>query len=327
MERASIIKSQKLIKLGHQFDPIYDTDLSNHLPMALSALELCGATQEQIEHFYRFYTPRLEKMRADNTDHRQPATLGEPDHFHVHRKAIRTQLINLGIEKTLKRQLPALLPGLSSNAFHCLIRLSYAVQAQEIDEIAIALAEWSSVNQTLGPLTTTQTYNAEQQLEQAKSQFGEKKLEFSNISKRVIHIINHDKFQAIRPIPENLSIETVAKVVVTQFLHTNDFTLLHGVTAFQAFLLLCPYFDDQHQALHYFWQAYVAVYASASHTPVVPYTQQPSTPQWQTWFQQCLQSLDDHTIKLVYSCSYIYQFFPYPEYLAAVEMRLSKEPK
>lgn len=327
MERASIIKSQAFIKAGHQFDPMYDTDLSNHLPMALSALELCGATSEQLEYFYHFYTPRLEKMREEKADHHRSPALGNPKHFHLHRRAIRAELLNLGIEATLKRHLPSLLPGITSNAFHCLIRLSYAVQAQEVDEIAITLAEWSCVNQTLGELTTTQSYRAEEQLEQAKALFGEKRLEFSNISKRVVHIVNHEKFQPIRPIPESLSVETVAKIVVTKYLHTNDFTLLHGVTAFQAFLLLRPYFDNQHQALHYFWQAYVAVYASASHTAVVPYEQQTNTPQWKTWFHQCIQGLDDHTIKLVYSCSYIYQFFPYPEYLAAVEMRLSKEPK
>lgn len=139
---------------GLAFGAEYQGALSNHLPMNLIALHRLGATDAQCERFIESYTPRLEPLAADDTaitdwrDHR-----GAHAHNAAYRRFFAAQLATRGRAAVLAGYLPQLAPGVSGAAFHPLIRLAFALEADSDPEVAEALASWCMAYQELGPLT------------------------------------------------------------------------------------------------------------------------------------------------------------------------------
>ncbi|MEI8610925.1 questin oxidase family protein [Enterovibrio sp. Hal110] len=312
----------ELIRKSHGFGPTFGPRFSNHLPMAITAMQRLGASPAQLEKEYQraadHLAPLGEALGVDT-----PA-LGEKTHNADFVEYYRSMLGKLGTEETLRRILPSLLPGISAGAFHGVIRLAYALESQDIDELSHALAYWSSGFTPLGDLTFQQDLSPEDDLNQALSVFHDHIYRKGIIIDHVEELVTLEKYQAIASQPDSLSLEVVARIVLTQYSASDDFTLLHGVTGFQALLSLLPFIEDQDAALHYFWQAYVAAACTAEyrephsneklHSDVIA--------DWSHWFEQALETENDHTIKLTYSCARLYDYLRLPETLYAVKYRL-----
>ncbi|MBD8512746.1 questin oxidase family protein [Photobacterium sp. WH77] len=313
-----------LIDNGLQFDPIYGPELSNHLPMALVALARCGASPLQLQHFYQKYTPQLQPIRQGNPTQETAPELGIRDSFAAFYRQFRQHIAAQGVVSVLHEWLPVLLPGLATSAFHGLIRLSYAVETGESDEIAVSLAYWASEYQALGELHFTEQYQAETQLEQACEAFRHYAFQPGIIVDRVNEVVHHAAYQSIAAVPDDLTESDIARLTIRAYLASNDFTLLHGVTGFDALLQLMPFLPDRRLALAYYWQGYVAAFCSTQDRPF-PNQPQPSSiePDWVAWFSTVATLSDDHSIKLTYSCSRLYQTFQFNEYLSAIQMRLA----
>ncbi|UTV27329.1 questin oxidase family protein [Photobacterium atrarenae] len=314
-----------LVRQGQQFDPVYGNGLSNHLPMALTALACQGASDEQLTAFYHRYIKQLNPLRPANDLGTQHPRQGNPADFGHFLSHYRQQIRQQGLEPTVREALAQRLPGLITAAFHGVIRLSYAVALRDNEEVALALAYWASEYQTLGPLEQTDEYDAQQQLQLAQQQFADFAFQPGIITDRVDELSRLPAYQRLAAHPATLSFEQVARITIRYYLASDNFVLLHGVTGFQALHRLLPYLDDPELALRYYWQAYVAAMcvARTAQGPV----DQASCPavEWEHWHAQSCRSRDDHTIKLIYSASYLYQHFPWPEYPAAIKMRLAKE--
>lgn len=313
-----------LIDKGLQFDPLYGPELSNHLPMALVALARCGANPLQLQHFYQTYTAQLQPIRQENPMQETVPELGMRDSFTVFYPQFRQQISAQGVVSVLQQWLPVLLPGLASSAFHGLIRLSYAVETGEPNEIAVSLAYWASEYQALGELHFTNQYQAETQLEQAYQAFRDYAFQPGIIVDRVNEVVHQSAYRSIAAVPDDLTEADIARLTIGAYLASNDFTLLHGVTAFDALLQLMPFLPDRRLALAYYWQAYVAAYCSTQNRPF-PNQSQPNDiePDWVGWFSKVATLSDDHSIKLTYSCSRLYQTFQFNDYLSAIQMRLA----
>ncbi|MEJ2765420.1 questin oxidase family protein [Photobacterium sp. MCCC 1A19761] len=314
-----------LIHQGQQFDPVYGNGLSNHLPMALTALAYQGASDEQLTAFYHHYAGQLSPLRPVNDADAQTPRLGNPADFGRFLSRYRRQIRQRGLEPTVREALAQLLPGLITAAFHGVIRLSYAAALQDNEEVALALAYWASEYQALGPLQQTDAYDAEQQLHLAQQQFANYTFQPGIIVDRVNELSHIPAYQQLAAIPAALTFEQVTRITIRSYLASDNFVLLHGVTGFQALHQLLPYLDDPELALRYYWQAYIAAMcvARTAQRPVSQHA--PPTLEWEQWHAQSCLSRDDHTIKLIYSASYLYQHFPWPEYPAAIKMRLAKE--
>ncbi|KDM90427.1 questin oxidase family protein [Photobacterium galatheae] len=313
-----------LIQQGLQFDPLYGHDLANHLPMALIALDRCGASPLQLQRFYQDYTSHLQPVRQILPDQETTPALGHRDSFALFHQQFRQQLATQGDATVLREWLPVLLPGLAASAFHGMIRLSYALEAGDHEEIAMALAYWASEYQPLSPLTSTRHYSAETQLTLALDAFRNFKFQPGIIVDRIKEVVAQPTYQAIAEVPDKLTEAEIARLTIRAYLASNDFTLLHGVTGFDALQQLLPYVPDRQLALAYYWQAYVAAFCSAQ--PLPPFSLAPATriePDWPAWFATVTGLSDDHSIKLTYSCSRLYQTFAFDEYLAAIQMRLA----
>ncbi|QUJ67940.1 questin oxidase family protein [Photobacterium sp. GJ3] len=311
-----------LIEQGLEFDPIYGPDLSNHLPMALIALARCGASPHQLDHFYQAYAPNLRPIRQTIPPRHATPALADRDSFPAFLQQFRQQIALQDVNTVLREWLPILLPGLAASAFHALIRLSYALEADNDDEIAIALAYWASEYQSLGQLTFTDRYRPDEQLTAAYQCFRDVQIQPWIITERIGEVIAHPDYQSLAAVPETLNETEMARLIIRAYLASGDFTLLHGVTGFDALLQLMPYIADRRQALACYWQAYVAAFCSAeTMTPLPTEPVADIQPEWERWFDTVTSLSDDHTIKLTYSCSRLYQTFSFNEYLAAIQMK------
>ena len=113
----------ELLKAGREFDSLYKDGLSNHLSMALIALQRMGADEETLRAFFERYSKRLEPSRAQAP------------------------------ERDVAEALAKLSLGVGAAAFHGLIQTAYAIEHGEPLEIARALEAWERMNLPLGRST------------------------------------------------------------------------------------------------------------------------------------------------------------------------------
>jgi Questin oxidase-like len=129
-----------------RWDAEYGAGLSNHLPMALTALARLGASDERLAAFAQRYVERLHKMpplEAWPAGEAWRARLGQPRAWPAYRQLWRDWIDNEGAADVLGQALPGLMPGVAAAAFHGPIRVAYALAANHADELADALAYWS----------------------------------------------------------------------------------------------------------------------------------------------------------------------------------------
>jgi hypothetical protein len=290
-----------LLSASAQYHPLYQRGLSNHLPMALIALDAMGASPAQLERFASHYAPRLVLREAIRPELSPSAELGKFDSFEgVHTYFVRT-LERLGTEEVLHTWIPRLIPGLSASAFHALIRLAYGIEAQHAGEVATALAYWVIEYRTLGELGDTIEANLQHIAATALVAIQDQQWRGRLIIDRMVEVATHPSLRNMPLQPEHLDSIAVAHFALEQYVAREDFTLLHLVTGCHAFRLVEAYSGDTAHAARYLWQA--VLFANLTVPPTEAAAAMPPSPE--TDWQQCLQrasaSLDDHVIKLVFT--------------------------
>lgn len=120
---------------GLRHAPEYRGGLSNHLPMALVALDAMGADGQRLCAFASDYARRLGPRRP-----------GDPidDAFEAAFARRLDAIGRDGVDAVLREALPRLIPGVGAAAFHGLIRTAYGVIAGHAGEIAAGLAYWET---------------------------------------------------------------------------------------------------------------------------------------------------------------------------------------
>jgi hypothetical protein len=71
----------RLLEASSRHHPLYGDGLSNHLPMALIALDALGASSAQLERFAAHYAPRLTLCSAAQPPLEPDAALGQRESF------------------------------------------------------------------------------------------------------------------------------------------------------------------------------------------------------------------------------------------------------
>lgn len=134
----------QLIERGAAYGPLYANGLSNHLPMALIALDRMGASPSRLEAFFAGYAPRLTPRAQLEPPVDPTGSLGVERNFEGVLTYFRALLAEQGRERVLRTWLPMLLPGVAADAFHSMIRLAYAVDACEESEMACRTPGYAS---------------------------------------------------------------------------------------------------------------------------------------------------------------------------------------
>jgi len=308
----------KLLTESEAYDPEYGGGLSNHLPLALTALDQMGATPGQLDDYRRTHVSWLEQL---------PERAAAPTGAWPFRKADRAGFIDLqadfrqriardGWEPVLRATLPELAPGISAAAFHGLIRTAMGVTSRHDGEIAAGLAYWAAHWQRLGvafggPAQSAPSVDPLLSLERVRNdpRFAFDPKQAPGLIDDVLLVVGglNGFGELIDWLDvDRCSIADIGRAGGVLYAATGDFTALHTVTAAQAVTVLLPYVQDKKVLLPWLWQGLVAAYIAIGR-PAIPEMdaiearRTAETPAWPELLRSALAQDDEHAVKLCYS--------------------------
>ena len=336
----------RLLAENRHYDAQYGGGASNHLSMTLLALRALGASDTRLAAYAARYRTKLEGV---------PAPASEPiaraswrDHLGTHARYadyvafFRGELAEREAPGLVTEYLAPLLPGVSAAAFHPLIRLSYAVEAGDAEDIAVSLAYLADAYLVLGEVAAP-TSSDGGPIELLHRLAATSTLANRSFSEGLIF----DRFVAISRLPDfsrvvgevlpatDASLTGIAACAATLYASTRDFTALHTVTATHAMRILAPLLGDSDVecAARHLLQAVGAAYVSIG-TPSLLSREEveslthgasPSIASWDAIAAAAVASDDEHVIKFVYTCREEDAAYGRPLYrlLAAKKARLA----
>ena len=325
------LKLDTLLDCVAAMEPEYSGGLSNHLPMALIALQCLGAPDATLDAYYAFYAPRLDvldtKPQESVQDFHWPEVIGKLDKFRSVRHYFLAQLVREGREKVLKEVLPMLFKGVGAAAFHGLIRTAYALQVQHDGELAAALSYWTC---RLLPLTESAPKSGEMGVGEWIKPFlsitppGEdsglifEKMRVTASSQHFSQLLN------------GLSVDESTLLHLSRYgselyLKQKNFTVLHLITGTHAARLLMPWISDQESAIRYFSVAYAAGLVSAGINNNAANPPPVEKLEWDEIISRAIEDQNDHVIKLVYSCVQEATYYQSPVYRAVANLAVLKK--
>ena len=306
-----------LLDSNLQLPPEYRDQLTNHLPMALHALQSLGASAERMRSFYATYVHRFHGLNLPATAIVSAVQLanwralrGQADAYPELLACFNGLMAQDGMDTTLRRALPELLPGVAAAAFHGLIRTAHAVEAGHAGELAAALAYWAWRWQPLPAPPMSRTLLAfeiwaARLMRDAHSWQSDSSL----ISARMLEASHSSIYEGVAgSLVPALSLEAriaeLAGLAAERYVANSNFTVLHMITGLRAFRLLLPWLEhtqreDGLQAVlaHNFTAAYLAAGLAPSNEPPVV-----SALSWAQVVMAAIASDDEHVIKLVHAC-------------------------
>ena len=291
-----------LIAAGSGLHPWYGDRLSNHLPMALVALDRIGASTDQLQKFAAHYSSRLQPRGAAMAAIEPLPAFGVRSSFEGVYRYFVEQIAATDVHRVLRTWVPQLMPGVSASAFHALIRLAYAVEAALPSEIACGLAYWVADYQPLGDLGGTSDQTLYQIALSTTAAVRGHRFKPGIIVDRMAEISLHPALRRACTQPRSIDYGDIAQFAIARYAAREDFTVLHTVTACHAFAILAPYAGDATHACRYLWQAILLALLTTEGVPEAEQTMPQQTDRsWQQCLQRAAASLDDHVIKLVYT--------------------------
>ena len=311
---------RSLLKKGDRYGHLYRKNLSNHLPMALVALDKMGANGAQLHRFYDSYVGKLEE-RLENTavqtlsDYR--SELGAADNFPGLVKYFEREIADRGYEAVLAKMVPALIPGIAASGFHAAIRLAYAIDAGNVDDFPLCLAFWVS---EYYPLCSER-----RQVDETLDQIFDRLAVYFIDYEYTVGTVTHEMGQSCEMInhhggalqPERIALSDIAKFSISRYALAANFNVLHTVTGCHGFRVLWPFVGDKERALRYLWQSVVvACLSNGVDKGEGQSAQEIETANWTDIVSSVLGSDNDHKIKLVYSCWQEWREYDNPLYIA-----------
>lgn len=293
-----------LLARSARFGPLYGDRLANHLPMTLIALDRMGASAPDMARAFDANARQLRLRGDDISPVTDPADwLGKGRNAGGLERYFQASAGRDGLDSVLRAWVPRLLPGVSASAFHCLIRLAYAIDAGDRDETCAALAYWVMEYVTLDlPPDTVDQPLAAIAARLARAVAGHAPWD-GIIIDRMRQAAHHPGVAGSALQPAQLDLRQVAQFALGAYHAQEDFTLLHTVTACHAFRLVLPYAGEPRRALRYLWEAVV----------VATLTVEPAAPgapaacdvaadiDWKDCMAQAARSVDAHVVKLCWS--------------------------
>jgi hypothetical protein len=330
LARAAASPLTPLLERNRGLRPDYRGGLSNHVSMSLYSLSALGGTPDELVRFTDAHWPRLEPVPTEPgprlTRESWKEQLGRREALNGFRAYFAREVATHGRDATLRRHLPALLPGISAGAFHALIRTAYGVRFGDDHEVSDGLAYWAMAYLplgALGPAGTTEDPRVLYERIVADPQLSSATLPGGLIFEKQRAAAELPPFagvvDALRPTETTLA--RIAALCVRLYVQTGDFTVLHTVTGAHAYRMLQPFIEPRELGLRYFWQGLVAGYVSV-HAPALLEPASSAVPPWEESARRARASLDDHDLKLVDIAREEEQFYKDPIYRRAAARRM-----
>lgn len=284
-----------LLDDAQRYAPEYRGGLSNHLPMALAALDALGASSQRLCSFASEHARRLEP--------RQPGRAIDAafdSAFERHLHAIEHR----GIDAALREVLPRLMPGVGAAAFHGLIRTAYGVQAGHAGEIAAGLAYWDA--RFLPLLPALPAVPGDRGIGAWLGALAAALPGWSSphalIFERMAAVAETPAFRehAARLAIDEQTPRAIAALALDRYLASGNFTVLHVITSCHALRTLGPWLERPAEAWRWYSVA-VAAGVVSSGVDLAARVQRPEPPPWNELIERAIASSNDHAIKLAHS--------------------------
>ena len=305
----------RLIDEARRFPPEYADQLSNHLPMALTALAALGADEAQMRAFFASYSRHFEGQLAGD-DSAAPladwsAHRGQFAAFDKLRASFAATINRDGRDDVLNAALPLLLTGIGAAAFHGAIRTAHAIDSQHDGELAAGLAYWAARWMPLEPPTAGDPIfdKVADWLDAIDARLLTADAGWRSnaplISLRMQEAVHTHAYQnlagTLRLTPGALG--DLATAAAERYARTGNFTVLHMITAANAAMTMAAWLPmGDPNALAPLWHA-VAAASLASRVATTPMPKDDAGParDWPQVRTLALASDDDHVIKLVHA--------------------------
>jgi len=317
----TLIDIRDKVNKYQDFAPEYgDLNLTNHLPMAQYALYRLGANDADLERFTRRYIDAhglhpapVPSLPLSLNDANWREYLGKREQFVHYRSYFGSQLKKLGRTKFLELYFNALVRGISSEAYHSLIRLAYGVESENDEEIVSGVAYLAdSYLELNGPLpeVSSSALPLSEQLSYLSEELSSDQLKLPPLEGIIVTKMSIiSQADVLAGVSKNLAIPTgttlrdFADLALNLYLTFKDFTALHTVTSCHASRVMMPYVEDKTLYLRYLYQAFVAAYLSIGAPQIANFESFPDSSQ--TIVEQLKAAAqkadDDHDIKLTYT--------------------------
>jgi len=297
-----------------KYEGQYANDLTNHLPMALRALDQLGADENCLTSYAKGYIEykkvaplKMDLFVIDKTNWQK--NLGLKKYEDAYREFFSKEYDFLGREKFIKTYLNHFSRGFGSAAFHGLIRIAYAIRFDNDNEVINAFSYMAIVYKPYN-FEGYQTSSVHDILEVLVSShhFKNKKYQGNNISERMFEAFNDIKSVILlRKLPKDqLNLKVIKETVIELLCQTESFTVLHAVTASHALSNVFEYISNKEDVLSDFWLLIQLAYLSTNCVEAKTYEPEPVMT-FDEVKEKVLSSYDAHVIKLVYSCYEEYQ--------------------
>jgi len=306
------LSSATLISAANEkYSSQYRGELANHLPMALVALEKMGASSSRLCDFRDNYVKRLEPrstvFESEITKQNWKQFLGQNKYHLEYLNYFKQSLERTDLKQVLSDHLPTLFQGVAGGAFHGLIRLGYALETQNVEEIYQSLGYWAISFLDLGIRNQEAITNEKSPSEiflALSDEFSGFRPDAPNIARRMELIGQLESFQSIcRQIKvADVNYQTIAPLVLTLFAQTQDFTALHAVTSTHAYRIVSRYFGDTGTSAHCLFIALAAAYVTIRAPAIRKLSLIHHSVSWQGLMDTAVNSNDDHIPKIVFTC-------------------------
>lgn len=317
---ATLAQLHHLLAAGAALSPTYRGRLSNHLPMAQQALLELGASAARLQAWSEAHEAQLEpRVTARPASIGLARDLGRPDSEAAWHAKFSARIEAVGSAVTLRAALPVLLGGAGAIAFHGLIRTGHAVLAGHEGELAFGLAHWAahflplSTTNDGPPLEMTAWLQALQQLPRPAYPAG------SFIADRMCAWGASPDFAAVagRLHHGPDALRDIALLAARTYAATDNFTVLHLLTASHAMSVLEPWWPTPELPRGFSVAAAAGLLASGA-APVLTLDCPPGRP-WPALIAAACDQDDAHVIKLTHAAWRLGRRWPDPAWRRAVE--------
>jgi hypothetical protein len=298
-----------LLDRAQAFAPEYRGTLSNHLPMALVALDALGADAARMESFFAVVAAKLDPAPppAPACEH-WISRRGDLSAFPALRAHFVQAISAQGRDAVLRQALPSLVDGIGAGAFHGLLRTASAVVGGHDDELASGLAHWASWHLPLAQFVAA--HQAATTHDSVAAWLGDLMTQADGwrsragmITPRMRAFAQTAAFRdgADRLAVHDGTLRALAAQALAIYLRTKNFTVLHLMTSAHALRVITPWLDAPSVAVRHYAYAYAAGVAASGadlNAPLIAVNVLP----WPDVLRAGIASDDEHVIKLVYAC-------------------------
>lgn len=304
---------------------------SNHLPMAQYALHKIGASESELDLFTDFYIEKNLKWCENIIKQKSYFIIDEQNFeknlwnkelYNDFYKYYENKLNLTNLELFIEKEFVKLIKWISVWAFHWIIRLWYWIMSKNKIEILNAFSYIASNYETLN----TEKYNSWEKLDKNylnKISQKIKNWEIEIPGKKGIIITymkiisKQDFFKEIMPeISDDTNIEEFSYIASEIYANTKNFNALHMVTASHASRYILKYIskkEDIRDFYYYFIESFLAVYLTIW-APEIKKINYENSFDFKYILEKNNKSLNDHNIKLSFTCHDEYEFYKKPIY-------------